>query len=75
MDRLALDSTTLRSVSYAPDHRLLTLEFHSGKVYEYLDVPTQIYQDLLQADSKGRYFNLHIRNHFRTQEVRALRAR
>jgi hypothetical protein len=72
MERLVVVSTTLKCVSYSSDQHLLTVEFHSGKIYEYLDVPTQIYQELLQASSKGRYFNFHIRNHFRTQEVRAV---
>jgi hypothetical protein len=31
----------------------------------------QTYHELLHADSKGRYFNLHIRNHFRAQSVSA----
>jgi hypothetical protein len=74
MDRCAVASTTLSWVGYSSEQRLLQLGFHTGRVYEYFDVPMQAYQELLQSDSKGRYFNLHIRNHFRAQLVRPLAA-
>jgi hypothetical protein len=69
MERLPIDSSTLSWVGYSSAQRLLQLGFHSGKVYEYLDVPLRTFQELLDADSKGRYFNVHIRNHFRTHLV------
>ena len=74
MDRLAVDSTTLAWVGYSPNQGVLELGFRTGKAYVYFEVPLQIYLELLRADSKGRYFNLHIRNHFRVQPLRTLRA-
>jgi hypothetical protein len=74
MHRLAVDSTTLAWVGYSPDHGVLELGFRTGKVYAYFEVPLQTYRELLLADSKGRYFNRHIRNHFRVQPVHALMA-
>jgi hypothetical protein len=72
MERIAIDSTTLTWVGYSANQRLLRVGFHSGKTYDYFDVPFRIYHGLLHADSKGRYFNLNIRNHFRTQLVDVL---
>jgi KTSC domain len=69
MERLPLHSTTLSWASYSSARRLLQLGFHTGNVYEYFDVPMGTFQELLRADSQGRYFNLYIRNHFRTQRV------
>ncbi|MCX6638854.1 MAG: KTSC domain-containing protein, partial [Acidobacteria bacterium] len=43
---------------------LLELEFSGGAVYGYFGVPAQVYQELLRAESKGRYSNYHIRNRF-----------
>jgi len=40
------------------------VELRDGAVYQYLGVPLRIYQDLLRADSKGAYFNHHIRSPF-----------
>jgi KTSC domain len=58
MDRIEVDSTTLAWAAYSPDRRLLELAFHSGNVYDYFDVPLRTYNELLHADSKGRYLNL-----------------
>jgi KTSC domain len=74
MDRIDVDSTTLAWVAYSPDQRLLELGFHSGKVYDYFEVPLRTYNQLLRTDSKGRYLNLHIRNHLRAQLARVLTA-
>jgi hypothetical protein len=35
--------------------------FANGTIYQYFGVPRDTYQDLLRADSKGAYFNQHIR--------------
>ena len=37
------------------------MEFRSGQIYRYLDVPFQACSELLAASSKGAYFNLYIR--------------
>jgi KTSC domain-containing protein len=34
----------------------------TGAVYQYVTLPIQAYYDLLRADSKGSYSNLHIRS-------------
>jgi hypothetical protein len=64
MPRLDLHSTSIRAVAYQEQEALLELEFRSGAVYRYFGVPTQSYQALLRAESKGGYFNSHIRNRF-----------
>ena len=69
MQRIELASTTLAWVRYSPERLVLELGFHHGGVYAYFDVPPATYNDLLAADSKGRYFNHHIRNNFRAQPV------
>ena len=74
MDRLPVDSTTLAWVGYSPDKGVLELGFHTGEVYAYFEVPLHTYQELLRAESKGRYFNLNIRNRFRAQPASTLMA-
>ena len=65
-----VQSSALEQVSY--DERAHTLratfrETHRTYVYE--DVPVEIYDGLIFADSLGRYFNCHIRDHFPFHEV------
>ena len=60
----AVESTTLVTVSYDEARELLQLEFCSRAVYQYFSVPAVVHQWLLDAASKGRYFNQAIRGHF-----------
>jgi KTSC domain len=36
------------------------------------DVPAEVYDQLLLAESKGKYFNLHIRNRYPYTKISAL---
>lgn len=72
MSPIAVRSSTLASISYSPDRCWLELRFRNGRVYRYFDVPLQCYRELLQADSKGAYFNRSIRNHFPFQYLPAV---
>lgn len=55
-----------------PDTALGTLSvmFHSGAVYEYLDVPRRMYTEFSQAASKGRYVHRVLRGWSRYRRVR-----
>lgn len=74
MRRKPVDSTTMRSVGYQPKSRILEIEFDSGTVYQYLEVPARIYEQLLRAESKGRYFNNEIREIYLYVQVSRTRA-
>ncbi len=67
-----LASTLLRAVSYAPNSRELRVRFVNGAIYLYLDVPPDVVDELLAAetDSPGRYFNENIRDEFDFDEER-----
>lgn len=62
MERQEVESTTMRSVGYNQAKQVLEIEFQSGMIYQYLDIPSAIYKELLEAESKGRYFNSEIRD-------------
>lgn len=58
MNRDPVDSIVIRSVGYDPAASVLEVEFlDSGEVYEYFDVPYSVYLELMEEESKGRYFN------------------
>ena len=62
MDRERVESEALYSVGYEPRRRVLEVEFHSGEIYRYFDVPPELHVGLMRADSKGQYFADYIRN-------------
>jgi hypothetical protein len=70
----AVESTTLLKVSYDDARELLQLEFCSRAVYQYFSVLAAVHQSLLDALSKGRYFNQFIRNRFPHRRISGLDA-
>jgi hypothetical protein len=69
MTWIPVESSVLDAAAYAENQALLYLRFHSGEVYRYFDVPLWQYQELLAADSKGRYFGSCIRGRFRSERM------
>jgi len=67
--RVPLQSTLLAWVRYDPPARRLEIQLHSQKRYLFFQVPPSCYQQLLQADSKGSFFNRNIRNRFPFQHL------
>jgi hypothetical protein len=49
-------------VGYDDEQRVLEIEFTNGAVYQYSDVPPEVYSGLMAAESHGRYFNQHVRS-------------
>ncbi|EFW91921.1 hypothetical protein ZOD2009_10600 [Haladaptatus paucihalophilus DX253] len=68
--RTPVDSTSLASVGYDPEEETLEIEFHSGGVYRYADVPQSVYQELLSARSHGSYFHENIRGAYDYRRIR-----
>ncbi|MDE0358216.1 MAG: KTSC domain-containing protein [Gammaproteobacteria bacterium] len=47
----------------------LEVEFHGGRVYQYYGVPKQIVDEMMQAPSVGKFFNLYIREGYAYSRV------
>jgi lysyl-tRNA synthetase class 2 len=57
-------SAVIKSFDYDPQKKILRVEFASGSVYKYHDIPESLYKELQNAPSKGQYFNAQIRDKF-----------
>ena len=63
--RLAsVDSSSIAAIGYNAAERALWVQFVSGRIYRYDDVPKAVYEAFLRAESKGRYFNGAIRDRY-----------
>ena len=69
MDRIPVDSSNISSIGFDENSNTLEVEFHSGAVYQYFDVPLIIYQVMMEADSKGKYLAQHIKGNYRFVKV------
>ena len=61
IDREAVDSSNIASIGYAPDRRVLAVEFKSGAIFHYRDVDPTFAGEFYGSLSKGQFFNMHIR--------------
>jgi hypothetical protein len=66
MDKHDVESSVIDAVGYS---RVLEIRFESGRIYQYYNVPEEIFEGMMQAESKGRYFNANIRGKFDYQEI------
>jgi hypothetical protein len=69
--RKAVESSNLTSIGYDARLKILEVEFHSGGVYRYREVPKEVFAAFMAADSKGRYFTAHVRNEYRFERMKA----
>lgn len=67
MRRRPVSSSAISSVGYDPKGKVLELEFASGGVYDYYEVPRKVYAALLVAESKGRFIAEEIRGRYRSE--------
>jgi len=69
MNRIPVTSSNVASVGYDPVSMTLEVEFRSGGVYQYFDVPESVYQALVGASSVGQYLNANIKNIYRCSRM------
>ncbi len=70
MRRKPVVSTCLAGIGYAAATQTLEVEFRSGRVYQYHGVGAEIVEQLMNAPSKGRFMNAHIRDVYRYTRIR-----
>lgn len=68
--RLRVESTALAAVGYSRRLSALEIEFRNGAIYRYLDVAPAVYEALLSARSKARFYDENIRRRYRSLHVR-----
>ncbi len=62
MERYSVASSNIASIGYDAGTETLDVEFLSGAIYQYYIVPQNMYDQLMQAGSKGRFLNTYIKN-------------
>lgn len=62
MERYSVASSNIASIGYDAPSQTLEVEFLSGTIYQYYGVPENMYDQLMQAGSKGRFLNTYIKN-------------
>lgn len=64
-----LNSSVFAAAAYTADDKTLYLRFRSSELYRYFDVPSELYDDFLAAESHGQFFAQNIRNRFACEHI------
>lgn len=72
MKREKIDSSNLESIGYDPATRLLEVEFKNGGLYRYEGVEPELYQELMETESKGRFLSQKIKGRYRADKIEGI---
>lgn len=64
-----MPSSVIRKYYYKPELEILRIIYVSGAVYDYLDVPQEVFDEFRAAFSKGTYLNKKIKPFFKYEKV------
>ena len=63
---ISVRSSVISAIDYDADLLILYIKFTSGAIYKYYRVPESVFNGLVNARSKGTYFNLRIKERYRS---------
>ena len=69
MLRKQVSSTMAKSIGYDERARILEIEFQSGEVWQYDELPQSVYLAMLVSPSVGKFFQAHIRDKFNARRI------
>lgn len=64
MERIGVSSSNVGAIGYEASTATLEVEFNNGSVYQYQGVPQEVYESLMQADSKGTFLNSRVKGNY-----------
>jgi len=70
MNRQHVSSSNIHSIGYDLNSQTLEIEFHSGGIYQYFNVPESTYNALMSASSHGSFFSRQIKGRYRYRQIR-----
>ena len=67
MSWISVDSSNIDKIKHEDNN--LYVQFLDGSIYEYIDVPHNIYQNMLTSQSKGKYLHQYIKGFYQYNRV------
>ena len=69
MERTPLESKAVLSAGYDPDACVLEVEFPSGEIYQYLEVPAEVHAWFLRVPAQGAFLNRFVKDRYEFRRV------
>ena len=64
-----VESSNISAVGYDMSFGSLIVEYKSGAKYQYKEVPYEVYENLIKAESKGRFINENVKGKFEYNRI------
>lgn len=66
---LVTDSSNIEKLDYFPKSKHLYIAFRGGKRYRYTGIPRAVWNALVDAESRGKFFSSRIRGQYPTEKL------
>ena len=65
-----MPSSVIKKMEYKDDDRRLRITYVSGNVYDYLNVPRAVFEEMQASGSKGTFLNTQIKGRYDFEKVK-----
>lgn len=69
MQRRIVKSSIIQSIGYDKEKQVLEIEFRTGEVRGYREVPQELYNEMKEAKSLGKFYLKYIRKKFEWLQI------
>jgi hypothetical protein len=63
------ESSSVAAFAYEAEDMTLFVRFKTGRTYRYSGVPSSVYEDFADADSKGAFFNAQVQGRYPYSQI------
>jgi hypothetical protein len=68
-EMIPIQSSFIESIGYLPVEKELQIRFKNGSLYAFYEVPEHTFENLRDAESKGRFFKMSIERRFQKEKL------
>jgi hypothetical protein len=61
---IRVNSSAILSVGYDEQTARMKIQFQQGEIYDFCNVPLNVYNSLMKSSSKGTYYNIYIKDRY-----------
>jgi KTSC domain len=65
-----MPSSVIKKIEYQDDSRRLRITFVSGDIYDYLNVPKAVFEEMRASGSKGAFLNALVKGRYDFEKVK-----
>jgi hypothetical protein len=66
---VSIQSSNLKLATYDTESKLLEIQFNNGGIYQYENVPWEVFTKFRMAESQGKFFNQHIGKVYKYKKI------